>query len=123
MTGMAKALYSFYAGFGLPAYPEEGVPSDAALPYITYTVIQPEWSQNAVHQARVWYKSESYVALNAKVDEIIRAIGSGLLLPAGDGYVCLRPGTPLVQYQPIEDPLLKIAYINLQLNAYHTQGV
>ena len=35
MTSIAKALYALYIGFGLPAYPEDGVPSDAALPYIT----------------------------------------------------------------------------------------
>ena len=43
MTSIAKALYAFYSGFGLPAYPEDGVPSDAALPYITYTIVQPDF--------------------------------------------------------------------------------
>lgn len=121
MKSVAKALYSFYSGFGLPAYPEESVPSDAQLPYITYTVVQPDWNENAIHQARVWYRSESYAGINAKTDEILTAIGRGKLLPAGDGYVCLRPGTPLVQFQPIEDPLLKVTYINLQLNAFLTR--
>ena len=81
MTSVAKALYSFYSGFGLPAYPEDGVPSDAALPYITYTIVQPDYIDSAVHQARVWYQSDSYVGVNAKADEIISAVGRGLLLP------------------------------------------
>ena len=123
MTSIAKALYAFYSGFGLPAYPEDGVPSDAALPYITYTIVQPDFIDSAVHQARIWYQSDSYAGVNAKADEIISAVGSGMLLPAGDGAVCLRPGTPLAQHMPIEGkPEIKIVYLNFQLNAYHTQG-
>lgn len=119
MTSVSKALYAFYSGFGLPAYPEDGVPSDAALPYITYTVVQPDCLDSAAHQARVWYQSESYAGVNAKADEIIAAVGRGLLLPAGDGFVCLRPGTPLAQHMPIEGkPEIKIVYINFQINFY-----
>ena len=126
MTDVARALQSFWSGFGLPAYPEAGVPEaedgedslTSLLPYITYQLIQPEWDQNATYQARVWYWSESNVGIMAKVDEIKAEIGEGLLLPAGAGYICFRPGTPLVQMQPSEDWRLKIAYINLQFNAY-----
>ena len=118
MTSIAKALYAFYSGFGLPAYPEDGVPSDAALPYITYTIVQPDFIDSAVHQARIWYQSDSYAGVNAKADEIISAVGRSLLLPAGDGSVCLRPGTPLAQPMPIEGkPEIKIVYLNFQLNA------
>ena len=119
MTSIAKALYAFYSGFGLPAYPEDGVPSDAALPYITYTIVQPDFIDSAVHQARIWYQSDSYAGVNAKADEIISAVGRGLLLPAGDGAVCLRPGTPLAQHMPIEGkPEIKIVYLNFQLSFY-----
>ena len=119
MTSIARALYAFYSGFGLPAYPEDGVPSDAALPYITYTIVQPDFIDSAVHQARIWYQSDSYAGVNAKADEIISAVGRGLLLPAGDGAVCLRPGTPLAQHMPIEGkPEIKIVYLNFQLSFY-----
>ena len=119
MTSIAKALYAFYSGFGLPAYPEDGVPSDAALPYITYTIVQPDFIDSAVHQARIWYQSDSYAGVNAKADEIISAVGRGLLLPSGDGAVCLRPGTPLAQHMPIEGkPEIKIVYLNFQLSFY-----
>ena len=119
MTSIAKALYAFYSGFGIPAYPEDGVPSDAALPYITYTIVQPDFIDSAVHQARIWYQSDSYAGVNAKADEIISAVGRGLLLPAGDGAVCIRPGTPLAQHMPIEGkPEIKIVYLNFQLSFY-----
>lgn len=119
MTSISKALYAFYSSFGLPAYPEDGVPSDAALPYITYTIVQPDFIDSGVHQARVWYQSDSYAGVNSKADEIISAVGRGLLLPAGDGAVCLRPGTPLAQHMPIEGkPEIKIVYLNFQLSFY-----
>lgn len=118
MTNVAKALYGFWSTFGLPAYPEGNVPSDADLPYITYTLTQPEWQSAAIHQARVWMRSESYAAINAKVDEITARIGSGILLAAEPGYLCIRKGNPLVQFQDVGAPDLKVAYLNLQLNAY-----
>ena len=124
MTSIAKALYALYSGFGLPAYPEDGVPSDAALPYITYTIVQPDFIDSGVHQARIWYQSDSYVGVNAKADEIIAAVGEIKKLPAGDGTVCLRPGTPPAQPMSIEGkPEIKIVYLNFQLNAYLAQGV
>ena len=119
MTNIAKALYAFYSGFGLPASPEDGVPSDAALPYITYTIVQPDYIDSAVHQVRIWYQSDSYAGVNAKADEIISAVGRGLMLTAGEGAVCLRPGTPLAQHMPIEGkPEIKIVYLNFQLSFY-----
>lgn len=125
MEEVARALQTFWSGFGLPAYPEDNVPEaedkdnlTALLPYITYTLARPEWSEPMAAQARVWYWSESYKGIMETVDAIVAKIGSGILLPAGDGYVCIRPSTPLVQFQPSEDYRLKIAYLNLQLNAY-----
>lgn len=124
MIDVASALQAFYSGFGMRAWPEHSVPKKegdgSALlpPYITYTVVQPHWNENATHQARVWTRSESFAQAAGVADAIKTAIGEGVLLPAGDGYVCLRPGTPLIQMQPIDDPLLKVAYINLQINAF-----
>ena len=118
MTDVAKALYSFWSSFGLDAYPESNVPSDVKFPYITYTLIQPEWDRPTTHQARVWYKSESYRGINAKVDEIVTRIGAGVMIPAEPGYVCIRKSNPLVQFQGIDVPELKVAYLNLQINAY-----
>lgn len=118
MTETAKALNAFYSGFGIAAYPENSVPSDAELPYITYTVIEPEWRNASIHQARVWYRSESYTAINAKVDEILAAVGELVMLKTAGGYVALRPGNPKAQYQPMDEPEIKVAYLNFQINNY-----
>lgn len=127
MTEVAKALNTFYSGFGLRAFPEDSVPekeedgSELLPPYITYTVVQPRWDEFAVHQARIWTRSTSFVDVASKADEILSVIGDGVTIPTENGYVTLDPGTPLVQMQPIDDPLYKVAYINLQLGAFIAQ--
>ena len=119
MMDTARALKSFYSGFGLPAYSENDVPFDAELPYITYSVVTPGYLEASTHQARVWYRDTTPTNAYAKADEIVAAIGDGILLFSS---VCLRPGTPLMQKQPTEDTM-QVIYINLQINSYHMIGV
>lgn len=103
------------------AYSENSVPDDAQLPYITYTVPQSGVFESATHQARIWYPTDkgapSNVNVNAKADEVIAAIGQGVKLKAGRGFVCIYPGTPLAQLQPSDDAT-RIVYINLELRSY-----
>lgn len=112
------ALKAFYGSFKLPAYSENDVPDDVELPYITYSVADSDVDGPVTHQARVWYRGASPLEAYEKADEIVRAIGSGVML---DGGVCLRRGTPLMQKQPAED-MVQVVYINLQLNTYHMIG-
>ena len=117
MNEISKALAAFYSGFTIPAYTEDSVPDDVELPYITYTVPQSEVFSGATHQVRVWYEGTGYAAVSAKADEIISAIGQGVKLKAGSGFVCIYPGTPLAQMQPADDTT-RIVYINLELRSY-----
>ena len=121
MTEVAKALKAFYGSFGIPAYTEANVPDDedVKMPYITYTVPQSAVFSNATHQARVWYYGNSNVAVNAKADEILAAIGrSGRKLKAGNGYVYIfRGGGTVAQNQPSDDTT-RIVYLNLELRCH-----
>lgn len=128
MTEIAKALKAFYGSFGIPAFTEDNVPDEIFnpdtgevqkldLPYITYTVPQSELFNGATHQVRVWYYGNSNAPVNAKADEIIAAIGQGVKLSAGRGYVCIYPSSPLAQMQPADDNT-RIVYINLELRSY-----
>lgn len=118
MTATARALYAFYSSFGLPAYVEDDVPSDAALPYITYTLVEPDWHYNASHQARVWYRSESLASTAAKADEIAARVGEGITLRADGGYITLAPGQPYMQRTNVGDPDIKVIYINFDMGGY-----
>ena len=42
MYQTAKALKEFFSGFDLPAYSTDSVPEDVELPYITYSLAEPE---------------------------------------------------------------------------------
>lgn len=112
MTNTAKALYKFFNSFDLDAYVEYNIPDDAELPYITYQLIEPAWNDVGTIYARVWYRSTSYAAISAKVDEIKAAVGDGISLPTDGGAVYLTPGTPYAQNMPMEgDPTLKVVYL------------
>ena len=121
MTEVAKALHAFYSGFSIPAYAEDSVPDDAKLPYITYSVPQSAVFSGVTHQARIWYPTDksapSNVDVNTKAGEVIAAIGRGVKLKAGRGFVCIYLGNPLAQPQP-SDNSVRIVYLNLEMRSY-----
>jgi len=121
MTNTAKALYQFFSSFGLPAYVEYSPPEDAQLPYITYQVVEPDWHDGGSFYARVWYRSSSYTAINAKVDQIKAAIGEGISIPTEGGAVYLSKAAPFIQNMPMEgDDTLKVVYLNFNIMAHTT---
>lgn len=125
MRDTTKALYEFYAGFGLPAYVDGLVPDDAVLPYITFDAVDSGISQPSLHHVRVWYPGTDNSLPSAKADEIIYAIADGVRLVADSGIVVLYPGTPLVQLQNVEDETdrnICYAYINLSAISYTIKG-
>ena len=120
MYQTAKALKEFFSGFELPAYSTDSVPEDAELPYITFSLAEPEWSAKATIYAQVWDRSRSNQTILAKADQITAEIGTGKILPTEDGFLAIWPETPLVQVMVDGD--YRSAYINLSINAYHTPG-
>lgn len=117
MTDAAKALYKFFAGFGLQAYEENSVPDDVALPYITYQVSIPDWRDSASISASVWYMGTGYAEVNAKVDEIQKKIGEGYMAPAGNGCIYISKEIPFAQAIPTGDDNVKVVTLNLGLQA------
>jgi hypothetical protein len=121
MTQTAKAIKTFASGFGLPAYSTDTVPDDVSLPYITFPLTEPEWNQKATWYLQGWYRTHSNTELFAKADEILREIGSGLIIGMEGGYLVIYPETPLVQLMVDGDT--RSFYINLSINAYHSPGL
>lgn len=119
MINTAKALYGFYSGFGLPAYTTMNVPDEAELPYITYSLPETEPLRSSTHYCQVWGRTREHSALLAKADEILQAIGEGVRLECGGGYVVIRPNSPRAQVLRDEDPDYQYVYISLQINCYH----
>lgn len=111
----AAAIYQFWSGFGLTAYEENTVPTDAAFPYVTYQLVTDSFDREVAATASLWYRSESWTAINAKTEEIARFIGGGgCLLDCDSGFIWLKRGTPFAKNMGDEsDDLIKRKYINV----------
>ena len=109
MTDLKTAFYTFWSQFGIPAYLTDDVPTNAQLPYITYSVSMADFSGQTVQTAYVWCDREKPYG-NAwrtqMMDRIQQAIPiKGCALPVGGGFVILYRNTSdfLRDWQDPED--------------------
>ncbi len=111
----AAAIYQFWSSFGIAAYEENTVPTDAAFPYITYQLVTDSFDREIQLTASLWYRSESWTAINAKTEEISQKISRGGKIIACDGgAIWLKRGQPFAQNMGDEsDNLIKRKYINI----------
>ena len=109
------ALYNFWSMFGLPAYEENAVPSDAEFPYITYQVVTDSFGNDVALTGSVWYRSTSWKEANAKAQEISNILSRGGVTIACDGgIIWLKRGVPFAQSMGDEsDELIKRKYLNI----------
>lgn len=111
----ASAIYQFWNSFGLTAYEENTVPDDADFPYITYQLVTDSFDREIPVTASLWYRSESWTAINAKTEEISQRISrGGKIIPCDDGAIWLKRGQPFAQNMGDEsDKLIKRKYLNI----------
>ena len=111
----AAAIYQFWNSFGLTAYEENSVPDEAAFPYITYQLVTVSFDREIPLAASIWYRSESWTAINAKTDEISQKISrGGKIIPCDGGAIWLKRGQPFAQNMGDEsDDLIKRKYLNI----------
>lgn len=111
----AAAIYQFWNSFGLAAYDENTVPDDAAFPYITYQLVTDNFDREIPLTASLWYRSESWTAINAKTEEISQKISrGGKIISCDGGSIWLKRGQPFAQNMGDEsDDLIKRKYLNI----------
>ena len=111
----AAAIYQFWNSFGLTAYEENTVPTDAIFPYITYQLVTDSFDREIPLTASLWYRSESWTAINAKTEEISQTISrGGKIIHCDDGAIWLKRGQPFAQNMGDEsDNLIKRKYLNI----------
>lgn len=112
------ALYSFWSGFGIPAYDENAVPTGedgAEFPYITYHVVTDSFGNDVALTGSVWYRSTSWKEANSKAQEISDKIGrGGVTLACDGGIIWIRRGVPFAQSMGDDsDDLIKRKHINI----------
>ena len=111
----AAAIYQFWSGFGLTAYEENTVPEDAVFPYVTYQLVTDSFDREVAATASLWYRGESWTAINAKTEEIAQYIGlGGKIIKCDGGRIWIKRGQPFAQNMGDEsDDLIKRKYLNL----------
>ena len=111
----AAAIYQFWSGFGLTAYEENTVPTDAAFPYVTYQLVTDSFDREVATTASLWYRGERWTDINAKTEEISQTISRGGKIIACDGgAIWMKRGQPFAQNMGDEsDGLIKRKYLNI----------
>ena len=111
----AAAIYQFWSSFGLAAYEENTVPTDAAFPYVTYQLVTDSFDREVAATASLWYRGESWTASNAKTEEISQKISrGGKIISCDGGAIWLKRGQPFAQSMGDEsDDLIKRKYLNI----------
>ena len=111
----AAAIYRFWSGFGLTSYEENTVPTDAAFPYITYQLVTDSFDREVAATASLWYRGESWTAINAKTEEVSAHIClGGKIIKCDGGRIWIKRGQPFEQNMGDEsDDLIKRKYINV----------
>ena len=111
----AAAIYQFWNSFGLTAYEENTVPTDAVFPYITYQLVTDSFDREIPLTASIWYRSESWTAINAKTEEISQKISrGGKIISCDGGVIWLKRGQPFAQSMVDKsDDLIKRKYLNI----------
>ena len=82
-----QALQTFWSSFGLPAYDESTVPSNAELPYITYETRVADIDTPVQANAYVWYRTKSWEEVSQKADEIAEYIKRMNALKFDGGFI------------------------------------
>ena len=111
----AAAIYQFWNSFSLTAYEENTVPDNAVFPYITYQLVTDSFDREVPVTASIWYRSESWTAINAKTEEISQKISrGGKIISCDGGAIWLKRGQPFAQSMGDEsDDLIKRKYLNI----------
>lgn len=110
----AEALYKFFSGFGIAAYPDTSVDEDADFPYLTYTPSFDSVGNEVSIPVNLWYRTESELTPSKKAQEIADAIGGGVYVPCDGGAILITKGTPFCQaMMDSEQPTVKRRYINI----------
>lgn len=108
MKDVMDALYEFWSQFGVPAYAEDQVPDDAALPYIRYSVAKSPAMETTIltafnyHEKRLLGNVER-VEMAGKIADAIPEKGVKIQMDGGGFLTLFRNVDFQTLYQDPED--------------------
>lgn len=87
-----QAQQLFWSSFGLTAYSDTKVPTNAKEPYITYEAVISSFDDGDIPvSASIWYNSKSLAAIHRKAQEISDMIGmGGMTVKTDTGYMWVK---------------------------------
>lgn len=109
------AIYTFMAGFGVPAHAATSVPDNAEFPYITYELaVDDFWGGEVALAMDIWYRGDSEAEPNAKAREVSKALIGCKCIPCDGGEIVLKKGSPFCQSMgDTADDKIKRRHINV----------
>lgn len=115
----AQAIHAFWLSFGWPAYDENAVPDEAAMPYITYEVTESNIGKPVILTASLWDRSTLWKMVSQKAKEIAERLGYGGLTVGFDGgMILLTQGTPFAQRLSADDDAVRRINLNVAAEFY-----
>lgn len=98
----AAAFQAFWERFGIPVFEENSVPDGddtPGFPRLTYEFGTDAFSDNSLSlMVSLWYRTTSWVPVNAKTEEISAIIGrGGVTVPCDGGNFWITRGSPWAQ--------------------------
>lgn len=86
-----EALYNFWKGFGIDAYPSNAIPDDVYLPFLTFEKRIDESAETTIH---LYYHTESEKIPDAKAEEISSSLMSGKIVKYDGGAFVINISSP-----------------------------
>ena len=114
---IGKALNEYFNSFGINAYPDTSDLEGVTFPYMTYSTQVDGFGHEVSITAQAWFKTDSEATPNAKVKEIMEAIGmGGKTLAYDDGIMWLKCGNPFcINSTAQNDASLKLRQMNITI--------
>ena len=118
-----QALYSFFAGFGVPAFDENTVPDVddfeemglKPFPRITYQVITDNLGSQNIISASIWDRNPSWDRVDAILGQIEDELGyGGTTVRYNNGLLWLTRGMPFAQRMGDEDDSIRRIVLSIQ---------
>lgn len=119
------ALFNFFSRFGIGVYEENSVytmKEQPAFPYLTCELATGSFSDDISIPMTVnlYYRSESWTAINAKTEEISAVIGyGGKIIDFTGGHIWIKRGTPFAQsLGDSSDDMIRRKVLSLELEFF-----
>lgn len=112
-----EAIYRFWSGFDLEAYPTSSIPEEETFPYLSYENVIGSEGETVSVVANLWYLTSSEAIPNAKAEEISQKIGrGGVQIGYDGGSIWIKRGNPwCTSLSDESNPQIKRRMLNLEL--------